>query len=163
MDSEMQQRAYISLGSNLGDRRQTLRGALTMLENEDRVEVVCVSTFIETDPVGGPPGQTPYLNAAAEIETDLSPEDLLSVLQRIESALGRDRPSEQRWGPRTCDLDILLMGDCVMETDSLTIPHPRLVERAFALRPLASIAPEVVHPVLGKTAAALLAELEGRR
>ena len=134
-----------------------------MLEKEDRVEVLCVSKFIETPPVGGPPGQPPYLNAAAEIETDLSPEDLLATLQRIEAALGRDREGEQRWGPRTCDLDILLMGDCVMETDSLTLPHPRLAERTFALRPLAEISPNAVHPVLGKTIAELLGELEGGR
>ena len=100
------------------------------------------------------------MQTAAELETPFSPDDLLGVLQEIESALGRDRTREQRWGPRTCDLDLLLLGDIVMETESLTIPHPRMHERSFVLQPLAQIAPHALHPVLNKSVAELLAELE---
>jgi len=152
--------ALIGLGSNLGDRRRTLRGAVAMLRRTARVRVHAVSRFLETEPVGGPAGQGKYLNAAARIETTLASKELLAALHGIEAALGRDRKREVRWGPRTCDLDILLMGDMILNTEILTIPHPRMHERLFVLRPLAQIAPRAVHPVLRKTVARLLREVE---
>ena len=95
-----------------------------------------------------------------EIETTLEPLELLHALQGIETVLGRDRTRETRWGPRTCDLDILLMADIVMETEELTLPHPRMHERVFVLRPLASLAPQAVHPKFDSTIIQLLAEAE---
>lgn len=152
--------AYIGLGSNLGDRGDTLMAAVKQLAALKGIAVRRISQFVVTEPVGGPEDQPKYLNAAAEIETTLAPAELLGELQRIEASLGRDRSKEQRWGPRTCDLDILLMGQTVIETTELTIPHPRMHERLFVLRPLAQIAPQVVHPKLHKTVVELLAEAE---
>jgi len=154
--------AYIALGGNLGERAETLQAALGMLHERQGVSVLRVSEMVETAPVGGPGGQGDYLNAAAEIETSLSPMELLDALQDIERKLGRDRLSEERWGPRMCDLDILLIGDLVMDTPELTIPHPRMHHRGFVLAPLYEIAADAVHPVLDKTVSALLADLEGQ-
>ena len=153
------QTAYSALGSNVGERDTTLRVALQKLHARAGISVRRISQFHKTEPVGGPADQGDYLNAAAEIETDLPPEDLLAAMQAVEAELGRDRAKEARWGPRTCDLDLLLYGDEEIDTPDLTIPHPRMHERRFVLEPLAEIAPDLVHPVLHKTISELLAEL----
>ena len=149
---------YLGLGSNLGDRRRNLEAALEALRAHPRITVSAVSSFLETDPVGGPPGQGKFLNAAAKIETDLSPDSLLEELKRVERALGR-KPGP-RWGPREIDLDILLYGDTILETGTLVIPHPRMRERRFVLEPLAEIAPDARDPVTGLSVRALLEKVE---
>lgn len=144
-------RAYIALGSNLGDRRANLEAGVRALRLRDGVEVERVSNFIETEPVG-PAGQGRYLNGAAELTTTRSPAALLELLLRIEREVGRDRTLEtERWAARTLDLDLLLYGDDVIDHERLRVPHPRMHERGFVLRPLAEIAPDATHPVLGRT------------
>jgi 2-amino-4-hydroxy-6-hydroxymethyldihydropteridine diphosphokinase len=152
--------AYIGLGANVGETADTLRRALEMLNRREGIAVWRISQFCKTAPVGGPEDQPPYLNAAAELHTTLPPEELLAVLHDIETALGRDRSRELRWGPRTCDLDILLYGNEDIDQPDLRIPHPRMHERKFVLEPLAQIAPNAVHPTREKTVAQLLAEVE---
>jgi len=147
---------YIGLGSNMGNRRGHLESALAQLGRCDGVEIRQVSSFHETEPVGGPM-QGRYLNGAAELRTTLAPEKLLDVLQRIENNLGRTRTV--RWGPRTIDLDVLLYGDEVIDTERLTVPHPLMHERGFVLGPLSEIAPDVRHPVLQQRIGVLLQRL----
>jgi 2-amino-4-hydroxy-6-hydroxymethyldihydropteridine diphosphokinase len=148
--------AYIALGSNLGDREGTLRSAIAALREFGSVEAI--SSFYETAPIGITE-QPNFLNAVVALRTALPPEELMAALLRIEQQHGRDRSASVPKGPRTLDLDLLSYGDNVMETPTLTLPHPSLAERRFVLAPLAEIAPQWRHPVSGKTAAALLSEL----
>jgi 2-amino-4-hydroxy-6-hydroxymethyldihydropteridine diphosphokinase len=138
-------RAYIGLGSNLGDREATLREALSRLGAADGIEVVAVSSFRESDPVGVI-DQPRFLNAAASLETSLEPLELLGRLLEVERGLGRDRAKEERWGPRTLDLDLLLYGDEEIDVPGLTVPHPRLAERLFVLQPLLELDPGLRLP-----------------
>lgn len=149
---------YLGLGANLGNRRAGLEAALAALRSHPRIRVEAVSSFIDTDPVGGPPGQPVYLNGAARIETDLAPRELLAECKRIERALGRREGP--RGGPRPVDLDILLYDDRVVDEPDLIIPHMGLRERRFVLAPLAEIAPEVRDPVTGRTIRELLSLLD---
>jgi 2-amino-4-hydroxy-6-hydroxymethyldihydropteridine diphosphokinase len=146
--------AYIGLGANVGPREVTLLRAIDLLAEADDVEVLEVSQLRETDPVGMV-DQPSFLNGAARIDTSLSPRALLELLLRIERSLGRVR--EERWGPRTVDLDLLVYGDLTVDEPGLRVPHPRLHERRFALEPLAELDPELVVPGLGSVAAALAA------
>jgi 2-amino-4-hydroxy-6-hydroxymethyldihydropteridine diphosphokinase len=147
----------IGLGSNLGEREKALNEAVSRLRQCPDVAVKAVSRWIETPPVGGPAGQGPYLNGAAVIETDLPPEELLDVLQRIEDQGGRQRG--ERWGPRTLDLDLLLYGDLVLRTPRLEVPHPRMTVRSFVLQPAAQIAAHLVDPKSGLTIGQLWKQL----
>jgi 2-amino-4-hydroxy-6-hydroxymethyldihydropteridine diphosphokinase len=146
-------RAYIGLGANLGDREATLRRAVELLGARPGVDVVAVSSFRETDPVGYL-DQPRFVNAAAALEAELGPGDLLDVLLAVERDLGRTREGP-RFGPRTIDLDLLLFGDLRLEEPGLTLPHPRLHERRFVLEPLAELAPDLVVPGLGPVASLL--------
>jgi 2-amino-4-hydroxy-6-hydroxymethyldihydropteridine diphosphokinase len=154
----MSSMALIGLGSNLGDRRAMLEGAIAALKVTSGVRVLRVSSFHETEPVGGPPGQGTYLNAAAALETTLDPTELLHVLQSIETRSGRVRTV--RWGERTLDLDLLLFDDRIIQTPELTVPHPRLTVRRFVLEPLAEVAPDAIEPGTGWTVSELLRELD---
>jgi 2-amino-4-hydroxy-6-hydroxymethyldihydropteridine diphosphokinase len=130
--------AFLGLGSNLGDRLTTLQRAVDVIDADARTRVDAVSSVYETEPVGGPE-QDPFLNIAVRVATRRSPRRLLSLCQQVENDLGRVR--RERWGPRTIDVDILLFGEQVIDRPALEVPHPRLLERAFALVPLIEVAP----------------------
>jgi 2-amino-4-hydroxy-6-hydroxymethyldihydropteridine diphosphokinase len=154
-------RAYVALGANLGDRAATIAAALELLGNTPGVKLIAVSTLMENPAVGGPVDSPVFLNGAAAIDTTLPAREVLETLLSIERQLGRER--RQRWAPRTIDLDLLLYGADIIDEPELTVPHPRIAERLFVLRPLAQIAPDVVHSVLGKMIGELLAALERGR
>ena len=135
-------RAYVGVGANLGDREATIRAALDALPG-----VVGVSELRETEPVGVV-DQPPFLNGAVALETELGPRELLETLLAIERELGRER--RERWGPRTIDLDLLLYGDETIDEPGLTVPHPRLHERGFALEPLLDLDPGLSIPGRGR-------------
>ncbi len=157
----MTRSVYIALGSNLpsssGDRLATLAAAVERLAAVPGVAVAALSWAYETDPI--PPGQPTYLNAAAELTTSLAPQALLEAAQSVERSLGRNRMQETRWGPRTIDIDLLLDGESLIESPGLTVPHPRLSERAFVLVPLAEIAALVHDPRTGISVRSLLERL----
>ena len=150
-------RAYVGLGANLGDRAATLARALELLADEPQIEVVAVSSFTETDPVGYL-DQPRFLNAAAAIQTSLGPHELLGRAARRRARLGRTREGP-RYGPRTVDLDLLLIEGVTLDEPGLTLPHPRLHERAFALEPLVELDPSIVVPGRG-TVEQLLSALD---
>lgn len=149
--------AYLGLGSNVGDRELNLLRAVAEIGKIPATRITGLSSFYETEPVG--PEQDDFVNAVAQVETELTPHDLLDALQQIETRMfGRTR--DVRWGPRRMDLDLLLYDDDVLEDETLTLPHPRLHERGFVLVPLAELAPRVVHPVFKASAAELLEKLQ---
>ena len=135
--------AFLGLGSNLGDRLANLQGAVRLLAGATDIVVVASSRVWETDAVGGPP-QPDYLNAVIEVRTSLSPGELLAACRRVEVDLGRVR--EVRWGPRTIDVDMLLFDELTIDREDLSVPHPRLTERAFALLPLLELDPDASLP-----------------
>jgi len=141
-------RAYLGVGANLGNREETIERALELVGRQKGVEVVAVSALRETEPVGFT-DQPRFLNGAAAIETDLEPRELLEALLTVERTLGRTRDGP-RFGPRTIDLDLLVFGDREVFEPGLTVPHPRLAERAFALEPLADLDPHLEIPGRGR-------------
>ncbi len=153
----MATRCLISLGANLGDRAHGLEQALQKLAAHPQIDVIRVSRTRETSPAGGPAGQARFLNAAAVLETSLSPQALLALLLQIEAEAGRTR--DVRWGPRPLDLDLLLYEDAILAEPSLVAPHPRMAWRRFVLEPAAEIAPEMMHPGIGWSVARLLQHL----
>ena len=162
LESNHQKTAHclIGCGANEGARREQLNQAIDMLRFMPGVRLVDVSQFLETLPVGGPPGQSPYLNAACLIETTFKPAEVLDMLLAVENTLHRSR--ETRWGPRTIDLDLLLYDDCVLKTECLQVPHPRMTTRRFVLEPAAAIAADLKHPVAGCTIRELLENISER-
>lgn len=153
----MSARAFVAVGSNLGDRRLACRLAIARMAELPRTRVQQTSPIIETAPAEGA-GGGPFLNLVVELATDLAPEELLQHLQAVEAELDR-APDHPRLAPRTIDLDILLFDEVILRGATLTIPHPRMASRRFVLEPLAAIAPEARHPVLGLTAQGLLDRL----
>ena len=151
------EKAYIGLGSNLGDRRKHLITAINRIDVCEGIRVVNRSGFYETKPVGGPP-QPDFINCVVELETKNGPLELLAELKEIESALGR-KPGV-RWGPREIDIDVLLYGNKVIKSGNLTIPHENMHKRFFVLGPLCEISPDLKHPVFKKTILDLLKELK---
>jgi 2-amino-4-hydroxy-6-hydroxymethyldihydropteridine diphosphokinase len=146
--------AFVGIGSNLGEPERQIEAALDLLAAEDGIEVVAVSTLRETEPVGYL-DQPAFLNGAAELETALSAQELLARLLAIEQQLGRLRGDGPRFGPRTIDLDLLLYGSETIDEPGLTVPHPRLAERRFALEPLAELDPALDVPGVGPVQALL--------
>ena len=149
--------AFIAFGSNLGDRLEHLRAGRTELEARAGL-VSGESRIFETEPVGGPDNQGAYLNAVVRLETGLAAHELLYTLLKIEHVRGRER--RERWGPRTLDLDLLLYGQEIIHTEDLSVPHPRLHERAFVIEPLHDLAPDLVIPGVNKTVAELRSSLD---
>lgn len=154
-------RAFVALGSNLGDRRATLEWAVEALRRAPGIRVLRVSSWIETEPVGGPHGQPRFLNGVVELETQLAPRELLARLFELERSSQRVRTL--RDGPRTLDLDLLLHGESISHEPELELPHPRMEQREFVLAPLAEIAPTLRLPGCGRSVAERLIELRAER
>jgi 2-amino-4-hydroxy-6-hydroxymethyldihydropteridine diphosphokinase len=153
-------RAYIGLGSNVGEREENLVRAISLLDSSPGIRVLRRASLYETEPVGVE-AQPWFFNTVVEVEAELAPGELLRRLKEIEKALGRE--DRGRWGPREIDLDLLLYGDLVMEEDGLVLPHPELHRRRFVLEPLCELAPELIHPRLGQPLRELLAGLDERK
>ena len=152
--------AYVGLGSNLGERDSIMRAALVELDSLPQVKVERVSSFVENPAVGGPPGQPAFLNACAELRTSLAPSELLFAMHAIEQRHGRRRGEAVRDGPRTLDLDLLLYGSLVIDRPDLCVPHPRLEQRWFVLKPLAQLIPMERLPRSGLSVSEALERVE---
>ena len=151
--------AYLCLGSNSGNRLQFIEQAISLINLAENIKIIRSTALYETEP-WGVKKQNWFLNIIVEIKTDLSPQDLLLKCMSIEKTLGRNRDKEQRWGERTIDIDIIFYNKDVVNTDMLTIPHPRMHQRAFVLVPLLELIPDFIHPVLNKTISDLYDELD---
>jgi len=156
MSGDSLRKAVLGLGSNLGDRERNIAAAIHCLARCSGVSFVASAAVYETPPAGGPP-QGDYLNSAVLVETSLSPRELLSCALEVERSLGRIRPDPVRWGPRTIDIDLLWIEGFALDEPGLVVPHPRLSERPFALRPLLDLVPGAVDPRSGAPYAALAA------
>ena len=154
----MLHRVYIGIGSNLGDRKANTVEAVDRVAKLAATRVVRASSLYESEPLGD--AKTWFVNSVIEIETEFAPGDLLRKLKAVEKAMGRKRVKGKRWGSRVIDLDILLCNQEVVDTRSLKIPHPEMHKRRFVLLPLAELAPHVVHPHLGQSVSALLANVK---
>jgi 2-amino-4-hydroxy-6-hydroxymethyldihydropteridine diphosphokinase len=146
----------IGLGSNLGDSRSILIGAIDRLRSHPQIEVSAVSSWYTTAPIGPP--QPDYLNGCATLQTSLAPLDLLNILHSIEAEFGRVR--QEVWGARTLDLDLLLYDDLIIDLPTLQLPHPRMLERAFVLVPLSEIVPDAIEPRSGQSIVTLCRQLD---
>lgn len=154
------QDVYLGLGSNLGDREAMLRAAIAGIDALPGTKLIQASQIYETSPMG-PQDQGAYLNMAAHFQSSLSPTELVGHLQQIERDLGRaGEKDRRRWGPREIDLDVLLIGEAVINEPGLTVPHPGMHERWFVLKPLADIAPKVMHPVHDQTVESMLSQVD---
>lgn len=149
-------KAYLSIGSNMGDKKKNLDTAVELLKQREKIRVIRQSQWIETEPVGYTQ-QDNFLNGALALETLYSPEELLEEIHKIEKELKRERVIH--WGPRTIDLDILLYDHVILQTEKLTIPHVEMANRLFVLEPMSTIAPYVIHPVFHKTIEQMRKEL----
>jgi len=154
-------RAYIGIGSNLGDRKAHTIEAVDRVSKLPATRVVRASSLYESEPLGD--AKTWFVNSVIEIETDFPPDELLKRLKAIEKAMGRKRVKGKRWGSRIIDLDILLCDQEVVEKRTLKVPHPEMHKRRFVLMPLAELAPHVVHPQLGHSVSSLLATVKDEK
>ena len=158
MTSGVPHRVFIGIGSNLGDRRANTLEAMQRVQTLPDTRITRASSLYESEPLGD--AKTWFVNSVIEIETGRSAGQLLKQLQAIEAAMGRKRVKGKRWGSRIIDLDILLVDQDVVATRALTVPHPEMHKRRFVLIPLAELAPQVIHPHLGKSVSVLLATVQ---